>query len=335
MRADRLISILLLLQVHSRITAHDLARRFEVSERTIHRDMEALSAIGIPVVAERGVGGGWGFIENYRTNLTGLNNEEIRALFLAKPDRLLEDLGLEKASKAASIKLLAALPAAGRSIAEYARQRIHIDLGGWNGSLEPISALPRIQVGIWNTRKISFDYERGAGCESVARIVDPLGLVAKGTAWYLMAGIDGVIRSYRVSRMKNVEVSDQSCVRPPDFDLARAWDESMTAFKQSVPRYEATFLVDSETLPRLAYSGRFSRIGRVEPHGKNGWNRVRMTFQFEWEACEFATGLGTRLVVLEPLKLRELVISQARRIIESYNSKADAPIHASFGRAQP
>src|SRR5689334_24257285 len=105
MRADRLLSIMLLLQVHRNLTAHELAGRLEVSERTILRDMDALSAAGIPVVAERGAGGGWRLLEEYRTNLTGLNTEEIQALFLTKPPRLLADLGLDKAAEAGLIKL--------------------------------------------------------------------------------------------------------------------------------------------------------------------------------------------------------------------------------------
>src|SRR5216684_5899517 len=106
MRADRLLSILLILQAHGRMTARELARRLEVSERTIHRDMEALSAAGVPVTAERGTGGGWGLLEAYQTNLTGLNEVEIQAIFLTKPARLLTDLGLHQASEAALIKLL-------------------------------------------------------------------------------------------------------------------------------------------------------------------------------------------------------------------------------------
>src|SRR5579859_2430938 len=131
MRADRLLSIMLLLQVHRRLTASDLARRLEVSERTIHRDMEALGTSGIPVTAERGTGGGWRLLEPYQTTLTGLNEAEIQALFLAKPAHLLADLGLARAGEAAYIKLLAALPALGRHDAQDVRQRIHIDPTGW------------------------------------------------------------------------------------------------------------------------------------------------------------------------------------------------------------
>src|SRR5262249_17168681 len=129
MRADRLLSIMLLLQTYRRMTAHDLAERLEVSERTIHRDMESLSAAGVPVVAERGAGGGWSLLGEYRTNLTGLNEAEIQALFLARSPRLLDDLGLGKAAEAAFIKLFAAVPPAMRRDAESPSRRVSADGG--------------------------------------------------------------------------------------------------------------------------------------------------------------------------------------------------------------
>ena len=127
MRADRLLSIMLLLQLHRRMTARELAGRMEVSERTIQRDMEALGAAGVPVTAERGAGGGWALVEGYSTNLTGLNEAEVQALFIAGPSKVLADLRLGKASDAAFIKLLASLPGPARRGAEYVRQRIHVD----------------------------------------------------------------------------------------------------------------------------------------------------------------------------------------------------------------
>src|SRR5882762_9852255 len=183
MRADRLLSVLLLLQVHRRMTARELASRLEVSERTIHRDMEALSAAGFPVFAERGNGGGWMLVEGYKTNLTGLNRDEIQALFLTKPLRLLADLGLDRAANAAMIKLSAALPPAHRDNAEHASERIHIDITGWNRSEEGVQLLPVLQQAVWQERKLKFTYERGGGCDPVDRFADPLGLVAKGSVW--------------------------------------------------------------------------------------------------------------------------------------------------------
>src|SRR5262245_19142227 len=195
MRADRLLSIMLLLQTYRRMTAHDLAERLEVSERTIHRDMEALGVAGIPVVAERGSGGGWSLLGEYRTNLTGLNEAEIQALFLARSPRLLEDLGSGKSAEAAFIKLFAAVPPATRHDAESASQRIYVDVTGWNRSEESVPLLPLLQEAVWRERELRFKYQRGMDDCDVERVVDPLGLVAKGSVWYLVAAIDGDVRN--------------------------------------------------------------------------------------------------------------------------------------------
>src|SRR5262245_3409947 len=236
MRADRLLSILLLLQTYRRTTAHDLAERLEVSERTIHRDMEALGVAGVPVVAERGASGGWSLLGEYRTNLTGLNEAEIQALFLARSPRLLEDLGLGKSAEAAFIKLFAAVPPATRHDADSTRQRIDIDVTGWNRSEESVPLLPLLQEAVWRERRLRFKYQRGFDCD-VERVVDPLGLVAKGSVWYLVAAIDGDIRNYRVSRVYEAEMTGQTFTRPESFDLAAKWNQSAVEFKLKFPRY--------------------------------------------------------------------------------------------------
>jgi predicted DNA-binding transcriptional regulator YafY len=236
MRADRLLSILLLLQMHQRITARELATRLEVSERTIHRDMEALSTAGIPVTAERGSSGGWSLLAEYSTNLTGLTEAEIQALFLTRPSHLLADLGLHQASEAAFIKLLAALPSLSRRDAEYVRQRIHIDATGWHHTDENVSCLATLQEAVWQERKVSLTYQRGDG-PIVERMVDPLGLVAKGSTWYLVAAVDGEVRTYRISRMQGASLTSEPCIRPRDFDLAAYWAQSSTNFVANLPRY--------------------------------------------------------------------------------------------------
>ncbi len=208
MRADRLLSILLLLQVHRRMTAGELARRLEVSERTIHRDMEALGMAGIPVTAERGTGGGWSLIDGYRTNLTGLNEAEIHALFLARPPRLLADLGLDKASEAALIKLLAALPARARQGAQEARQRLYIDSTGWWQAYEATPHLCTLHEAVWAERRVRFTYHRTDG-EVVTRVANPLGLVAKGNTWYFVARVEDDLRTYRVSRVTAADMLEE------------------------------------------------------------------------------------------------------------------------------
>lgn len=321
MRADRLLSVLLLLQVHRRLTARELANRLEVSERTIHRDMEALGAAGFPVFAERGIGGGWMLVEGYKTNLTGLNKDEIQALFLTKPLRVLADLGLDKASDAALIKLSAALPSAHRDSAEQARQRIHVDASGWKRSDESISSLPTLQEAVWKERKLQFTYLRGGDCEPVDRLVDPLGLVAKGSVWYLVAAVEGEIRSYRVSRITDPRIMDQPCVRARDFDLADHWEKSTASFKATLPQYKATVRVAPDVFPRIGFAGRFARIEQVEGPDAEGWLRVCLRFDVEEMACEWALSFGSRMEVLEPESLREKVVSAAEAVIDFYERK--------------
>lgn len=321
MRADRLLSIMLTLQVHGRVTARELARRMEVSERTIHRDMDALSAAGIPVFAERGSGGGWALMEEYRTNLTGLSRPEIQALFLTKPSKLLADLGLEKASDAAFIKLLASLPSMYRADAEFVRQRIYIDPTGWAGGNEAAPFLLAIQQGVWQERKLRLSYARH-GCEAVERLVDPLGLVAKGSVWYLVAACDGRVRSYRVSRVVGVGVTDEPSTRPKDFDLAAHWEQSTSEFKQQLPRYTARARVSPEALPRIGLAGRFAKIEQIGPQDGRGWAVVTIRFDAEEVAWEYMLSFGPNIEVLEPRGLRDKVIEMAKGVLDFYDRKA-------------
>ncbi|MDQ1593103.1 MAG: hypothetical protein QOG71_3730 [Pyrinomonadaceae bacterium] len=320
MRADRLFSIVLLLQSHRHLTSRDLAGRLEVSARTIHRDMEALSGAGIPVVAERGTGGGWSLLGEYRTNLTGLNEAEIQSLFVIKPSRLLADLNLEKAAEGAFLKLLAALPSVFRRGAEYARQRIYVDVTGWNRAEETVPLLHRLQEAIWQERRVRMSYARGE-CEAVERLADPLGLVAKGSVWYLVAAVDGEVRSYRVSRVERVEMLDEPCRRPPDFDLASYWERSAAEYRAHLPSYRARVRVRREIVARMPYAGRFARIERTGEVDADGWVEVWLRFDVEEMACEYALSFGTQLEVLEPLALREKVFAAARSVVDFYARK--------------
>jgi predicted DNA-binding transcriptional regulator YafY len=321
MRADRLLSIVLLLQTNRQLTSRALAERLEVSERTIHRDMEALSVSGIPVVAERGSNGGWSLLGEYRTNLTGLNEAEIQSLFVTQPPKLLADLRLEKASEGALLKLLAALPAMYRQGAEQARRRIHIDTAGWSRQEESVPLLPVLQEAIWSERKLRFTYQRGPGCHDVEREVDPLGLVAKGSAWYLVAGVAGEVRSYRISRMSHAEVLDQACAVPAGFDLAAYWEQSTTAFKTARPNYVAQFRVSPDVFLRLRFAGRFARVGDTVEKDSDGWLRISVGFDVEDMAVEYALSFGSRLEVIEPRSLREKVIAAAKEVIEFYSER--------------
>ncbi len=323
MRADRLISILLLLQIHTRITARALAERLEVSERTILRDMEALSFAGIPVFAERGTGGGWSLTENYRTNLTGLNDTEVQALFLTRPPRLLADLGLAKAADGALIKLLAALPSASRRNAENVSQRIYVDVAGWRNADEAVPLLPVIQEAVWQERKLRITYQRGDEC-GVERIVEPLGLVAKGSVWYLLARVEDGIRNYRVARVRAAEMLDESFVRPPDFDLPATWRQSNIEFKAKFPRYPVTVRVQPDALWRLQFAGRFANVEHVGEPAADGWLTVQMNYQVAENACENLIGLGAQVEIVEPVELRAKVIEMAKSVLTFYTRLEEA-----------
>ena len=317
MRADRLISILLLLQIHRRLTSHALAERLEVSERTIHRDMEALSIAGIPVFSERGTGGGWSLMEGYRSNLTGLSEAEVQALFLTRPAGLLADLGLDKAGAAGLIKLQASLPLPHQRDASVAQERIHIDLSGWNNAKEAVPVLPTLLEAVWHERRLQFTYKRGDAC-AVEREADPLGLVAKGSVWYLVASVEDSIRSYRVSRVQSATLLNQPALRPKGFDLAAYWKQSAVEFKEKFPRYAVTLRVHPAFVTHLYLVGRFSRIENIaEPDG-DGWRKVVIVFQVEEMALQGLLGLGANIEILEPLELRAAIIQQAENLLAFY-----------------
>src|SRR5947209_6978830 len=274
MHADRLLSILLQLQLHGRMTSRDLAKRLEVSPRTIHRDMMSLSAAGVPIVAERGARGGWMLMEGYRTNLTGLSDAEVQALFVTRPEKLLADLHL-------------VLP---KLNPQLARQRIYVDIRGWNRANEPVPHLPALQDAVWRDRGVRILY----GDDHVAeRVLEPLGLVAKGSVWYLVARIDGDIRSYRVSRVREVTILDESFARPENFDLAEFWETSSVRFRERLPRFE---VVIRASLPVVDWLRRLIRYGGIDDVS----DVVRLHFDSPEVAKAFLLGVGDQIEVLEP-----------------------------------
>ncbi|HXM44638.1 MAG TPA: YafY family protein [Bryobacteraceae bacterium] len=311
MRADRLLSILLLLQVHRRVTARGLAKRLEVSERTILRDMDALSGVGVPVVAERGAGGGWSLLEGYRTTLTGLSAAEIRSLFLARPPRLMADLGLGPQADAALIKLQASLPAGSRQHADFARQRILVDSRGWRDPAESVACLPVLLDALWRERLVRFIYNRVMG-EPGERIAHPLGLVAKGSTWYLVARAEPLQddpHTYRVSRIRDAAILDRPTQHLGGFDLAAYWDRSAAEFREKLPRYYATFLASRGVMQWVRYRGWRLEEEAVAADGQSV--RVRLRFDVEEEAVQFALSFGGQIEAIEPPALRAKIVAGA------------------------
>jgi predicted DNA-binding transcriptional regulator YafY len=316
MRAGRLLSILLSLQLDGRATAQALAAELEVSPRTVHRDMEALAMAGVPVYAERGRHGGWLLADGYRVGPPGLHADELRALFLATPGTVLGDLGLDRASESALTKLLLALPAAARRGMRDQRQKVLVDAGNWRAvEREPVPCLPVLQEALWSDRKVQIGYERADG-GVIERLVDPLGLVAKGLIWYLVAGVDaGEPRTYRVSRMRSARLTDTDSAAPADFDLAAFWAASKNRLVAGVPRFQVRLLAEREAVSEFAARGRWSHVEHVGTSDPDGRVYVEMTFELEEDVCAFVLGFGSRVELLEPDALRRRIAAQAAAIV--------------------
>ncbi|HYT29038.1 MAG TPA: YafY family protein [Ktedonobacteraceae bacterium] len=329
MRADRLLVLLLLLQTRGRVTAQSLARRLEVSERTVYRDLEALSMAGVPVYGERGPGGGWSLLEDYRTNLTRLTEAEVNTLFMSGMAGPLEDLGLGKAREDALLKLLAALPSVYRRNAEMARQRIHLDATGWFHHDEPVPYLPLIQEAIWNDRRLRLTYQRGSDHTLGERLVNPFGLVAKASVWYLVcttAESGGEMRVYRVSRIQSAELTDEHFEWPDTFDLVAFWNEWSATFEKSLYPYPVTLRVATESLSELSYLfGDWVQTRQTLLQSGSPDEQGRITLSLYFESLSHARshllGFGTSVEVLEPQELRDSLAEYAVRIAQLYGQR--------------
>src|SRR5512137_947699 len=251
MRADRLLSLLMLLQTRGQMSAKDLADELEVSERTIYRDVTALSASGVPVYAERGPGGGVRLVEEYRTTLTGLTPDETRALFMMSIPAPLAQLGLDADFKAALLKLSASLPETRRADESRTRQRILLDSSWWFQSGQEVPCLQTIQQALWNDSPLHITVRWEAFNTVFEQQAEPYGLVAKTNIWYLVYGRGGSPHLVRVSEIVSAEVLPGNFVRPPDFDLASFW-EAWCRDYESQPPFRARVRVAPEALPHLA-----------------------------------------------------------------------------------
>src|ERR671936_924361 len=245
MRASRLVSLLLLLQTRGQLTAAELADRFDVSVRTIHRDIESLGDAGVPVEAVRGPAGGYRLARGYRTRLTGLTGEEAVALFAVPA----AELGLGRVLAEARLKLLAALPPELQERAERSARLFHLDTRGWFRGEDKTPHLPALAAAVWQGRRVRARYREGS--RIVQRTVDPLGLVLKAGAWYLVARRSVGMRVYRVSRFVSARVLEQEFQRPAAFELASFWDEWSTTFERDRPRFDVPLCAPRAALPFL------------------------------------------------------------------------------------
>ena len=327
MRADRLLSILLLLQARGQMTGRELAERLEVSERTLHRDMEALSSSGVPVFALRGVHGGWQLDENWRTQVPGLNESELRALLMAQP-RMIGDPRLAAAAERALDKLMAALPVPLREQAASMRQRLYVDATGWHGTNEDLSLLPIVQNAVSRDRKLKIRYRKMAKhdeSDRSDRIVDPLGLVAKGNVWYLVAQTLTGLRTFRVSRIEEAILLDKPCERPEGFDLPAYWKSSTEQFKEKRSRYYATLRLKPSAAKQINMWRLTLPIEGGECTNVDGWISLRVQFDDEEEACFVVLGFGPRVEVVEPDGLRVRILKDVAAMMKRHTKAEHDP----------
>ena len=321
MRASRLVNLLLLLQSRGGMTAADLARELEVSVRTVHRDVEELSAAGVPIFAERGPHGGIRLVDGYRTRLTGMTADEAEALFLSGLPGPAAQLGLGTVVAAAQLKVMAALPPELRSRASRLVERFHLDAAGWFQAPDDVPHLSTLAAAVWDSRQIRVVYQRGSG--DVIRTIGPLGVVLKGGVWYVVGLVDGQIRTYRVSRVLAAEPLESHVERPPDFDLATFWAGSSQAYEASAPTATVTVRVRPDRLFRLydaiGARGVADAVRLADPDPED-WLRFRLTLPWPDEVAGQLMAAGSGLEVLEPPEIRARIAASAARMVERYRA---------------
>ncbi|SEQ49482.1 transcriptional regulator [Streptomyces sp. yr375] len=331
MRAARLIKMVLLLQSRPAMTAAELARELEVSERTVTRDAQALSEAGVPVYAERGRAGGYRLVGGYRTRLTGLGRGEAEALFLSGVPGALREMGLEDVASAARLKVSAALLPALRDAPRAAAQRFHLDAPGWFREPKTPELLSVVADAVWDDRCVRARYRRGNGDE-VVRELEPYGLVLKAGVWYLCARVrdevrgedrDGrAFRTYRIDRFVGVEESPDRFSRDDEFDLPGFWGAQAERFARSI--------LGAEIVVRLSAAGRRGLAHAVDPVAARdalatagaadarGWVAVALWVESLEVACSQLRVLGAEAEVVGPEALRRRFAEDVGRLAELY-----------------
>ncbi|WP_381564195.1 helix-turn-helix transcriptional regulator [Streptomyces eurythermus] len=323
MRAARLIKMVLLLQSRPVMTAAELARELEVSERTVTRDAQALSEAGVPVYADRGRAGGYRLVGGYRTRLTGLARGEAEALFLSGVPGALREMGLADAASAARLKVSAALLPSLRDAPDTAAQRFHLDAPAWFREPETPALLPVLAEAVWDDGRVLARYRRAE--DTVERRLEPYGLVLKAGVWYLCARVagNGSFRTYRIDRFTAVDPLGEGFDRDPEFDLPGFWAEQAERFARSILRAEVVVRLSPEGVRRLphAVDPLAARAALAEPGAPDpaGWVTVTLPVESEEVAHEQLTALGPEAEVLAPAALRERFAADAARAAALYH----------------
>jgi predicted DNA-binding transcriptional regulator YafY len=315
MRASRLLSILLLLQQRGRVTADDLAEEFEVSVRTIYRDLDELSASGIPVQGDRGPGGGFQLLEGYRTRLTGLASSEAEAMFMIGLPGPAEALGLGAAAVQAGRKLLAALPSSLSGEAGRMGARFHLDPMDWYHAEELVAHLPAIARAVLDQHPLEITY--ASWTETRNWRIEPLGLVLKGGAWYVVARAGKNVRIFKAANVLGQAALPDTFERPEGFDLAEFWQAELARFEAGLRPLTVVLRASPVGRQRLAKQGAYAAaaIDEAEPPDRDGWARVRLPIENVDQAALLLLGLGPEIEVIEPEVVREQLHELARQIL--------------------
>ena len=316
MRSSRLLTILLLLQARGQATAGELAAELEVSERTVYRDLDDLSAAGVPVYGERGKGGGYRLLEGYRTNLTGMSAEEAGALLLAGAPGPAAELGLGSLLATTRLKLLAAVPPGLRETAVRAEQRFYLDPATWaHDRTRDDRHLQRVARAVWHDRRLEITYARADG-EAVQRAIDPLGLVHKTGRWYLVAIVDGAERVYRIDRLIAVRECTESAMRPVGFDLTAFWSAWEAAYAATLPTFQARVRLGPEAMRHRDDLGPLAPREVLEHVvGADGWVEQTLEFDTVQVAVAALLAVAPQVEVVEPGTLRVEMVETAKAII--------------------
>ena len=325
MRADRLISMLMILQARGKVTARDLAVELEVSERTVYRDVTALSISGVPVYAERGPGGGIRLVEAYRSNLTGLTREEVRALYMIGTPEPLAQLGFGPELRGAMLKLAASLPTTLKSDEALARQRVYLDPEPWDRNRRPVGMpyLQTIQQAVWQGRVLHIRYELFAGpqIDSLDVVLYPYGLVAKGGEWYLVARQEDHIAVLPVDRIIAAQIQDESFATPPDFNLESFWKQWCQGQSGYQHAFGVRMRIHPDLIPKLPT--RIRQAMRVT--GAENDEQGRVTYEIRFASLDEARArllrLGNSVEVVEPVALRYSLKDYAEQIIAVYSDQ--------------
>lgn len=305
MRASRLLTIMMLLQSRGGLSAENLAEEIEVSVRTIYRDIDQLSAAGVPVYADVGRNGGFALLEGWRTRLTGLTPPEAKALFLAGLPGPAAELGLGDAMADAELKLLAALPPDWQEEAKRVSSRFHLDPRGWFQAAETVALLRQVADAVWSERQIAVTYV--SWTKVAERVLEPLGLVLKSGLWYMVAQSEWQPRTYRLEAIRALSLTDVTFVRPKDFDLAAYWAASTAQFERDVYIGTAEVRASAKGIGRLKDLNATYRAAietsEAKPAG-DGWVTLSLPIEETAWTARLFTRIGAEMEVLSPPELR-------------------------------